>query len=87
MIGIGAALKRSTTTLHHQIAREIASVHDCKKWNPFKLGAGSAPGYCMSLDPEHRQQLREKLEKYLPRNEDGSIDFKARSWATKAVAP
>jgi hypothetical protein len=54
-------------------------------WHPFTLGAGPAPGYCMSLDPDVRQRLREKLNDSLPRGVDGSIDLKARAWAIKAV--
>jgi hypothetical protein len=27
-------------------------------WRPFTLGAGPAPGYCMSLTPEARERLR-----------------------------
>lgn len=54
-------------------------------WHPFTLGAGPAPGYYMDLDPEARQRLKEKLNDSLPRSEDGSIAFKARAWAIKAV--
>jgi hypothetical protein len=39
----------------------------------------------MSLDPDVRQRLREKLNDSLPRGVDGSIDLKARAWAIKAV--
>lgn len=55
-------------------------------WHPFTLGAGPAPGYCASLDPEARQRLKEKLDDSLPRREDGSIPLKARAWAIKAIA-
>ena len=54
-------------------------------WRPFTLGAGPAPGYCVSLDPESRQHLMEKLRDSLPRRDDGSIALKARAWAVKAV--
>jgi SAM-dependent methyltransferase len=54
-------------------------------WRPFTLGAGPAPGYCSSLDPEARQRLRDKLNGTLPRREDGSIPLKARAWAIKAA--
>ena len=54
-------------------------------WHPFTLGAGPAPGYCMSLDPQPRQRLKEKLHDSLPRREDGSIPLKTRAWAVKAV--
>jgi SAM-dependent methyltransferase len=56
-------------------------------WDPFTLGAGPAPGYCASLDPEARQRLREKLEASLPRRPDGSIRLRARAWGVKALAP
>jgi SAM-dependent methyltransferase len=55
-------------------------------WHPFTLGAGPAPGYCASLDPEARQLLKERLHASLPRREDGSIPLKARAWAVKAMA-
>ena len=55
-------------------------------WRPFTLGAGPAPGYCMSLDPEPRQRLKEKLQESLPRSDDGSIHLRSRAWAIKAVA-
>ena len=29
-------------------------------WHPFTLGAGPAPGYCVNLEPEARQRLRER---------------------------
>lgn len=54
-------------------------------WRPFTLGAGPAPGYCMSLAPATRQRLKEKLDAGLPRREDGSIALKAKAWAIKAV--
>ena len=55
-------------------------------WTPFTLGAGPAPGYCVSLDPAARQKLRDKLEADLPRGPDAEIPFKARAWALKAMA-
>ena len=54
-------------------------------WQPFTLGVGPAPGYCMSLDAEARLRLQEKLKAGLPRGTDGSIVFEARAWAVKAV--
>jgi ubiquinone/menaquinone biosynthesis C-methylase UbiE len=53
-------------------------------WHPFTLGAGPAPGYCVSLEAEARQRLKERLEHSLPRQPDGSIPLKARAWAIKA---
>lgn len=55
-------------------------------WRPFTLGAGPAPGYCVSLSPDARQCLMEKLSDSLPRRGDGSISLNARAWALKAVA-
>jgi SAM-dependent methyltransferase len=55
-------------------------------WQPFTLGAGPAPGYCASLDPEARQRLRDRLHDSLPRGADGSIPLQARAWAVKAAA-
>ena len=53
-------------------------------WTPFTLGAGPAPGYCMSLPPERRERLREKLSETLPQGADGSIPLSARAWAVKS---
>lgn len=53
-------------------------------WQPFTLGAGPAPGYCMSLEPDHRERLRQKLDATLPRQEDGSIRLMSKAWAVKA---
>ena len=55
-------------------------------WRPFTLGAGPAPGYCMSLDADARERLKEKLEADLPHRTDGTIPMKARAWAIKAVS-
>jgi SAM-dependent methyltransferase len=54
-------------------------------WRPFTLGAGPAPGYCMSLDPDARQRLKQRLHDSLPRGQDGSIPLKTRAWAVKAI--
>jgi SAM-dependent methyltransferase len=54
-------------------------------WRPFTLGAGPAPGYCMSLDPGARQRLHDKLQDSLPRRDDGSIALKTRAWALKGT--
>jgi ubiquinone/menaquinone biosynthesis C-methylase UbiE len=56
-------------------------------WKPFTLGAGPAPGYCVSLDPAAREHLREKLLATLPRADDASIPLKVRAWAVRAVVP
>jgi SAM-dependent methyltransferase len=53
-------------------------------WRPFTLGAGPAPGYCMSLAPDARERLRTKLSETLPRQADGTIHLTTRAWALKA---
>jgi ubiquinone/menaquinone biosynthesis C-methylase UbiE len=53
-------------------------------WQPFTLGAGPAPGYCLGLSDEARQRLRQRLHDGLPRRSDGAIAMKARAWAVKA---
>lgn len=53
-------------------------------WHPFTLGAGPAPGYCMSLKEVHRQKLHDHLQARLPRATDGMISLKLRAWAVKA---
>jgi ubiquinone/menaquinone biosynthesis C-methylase UbiE len=55
-------------------------------WHPFTLGAGPAPGYCVSLEPAARQRLEERLRSSLPRSADGSIAFNAKAWALKGTA-
>jgi SAM-dependent methyltransferase len=53
-------------------------------WLPFTLGAGPAPGYCVSLDPDARWRLKERLADTLLRRDDGTIPLTARAWAIKA---
>ena len=52
-------------------------------WAPFLGGTGSAPKYCVSLDEEARQHLREALRHRLPIGPDGEILLAARAWAAK----
>jgi SAM-dependent methyltransferase len=54
-------------------------------WTPFTLGAGPAPGYCVSLAPAARECLKAKLSETLPRRADGAIPLKARAWALKTA--
>ena len=53
-------------------------------WQPFTLGAGPAPGYCMSLSAPKREALRALLEKNIGMS--GEIVMPARAWAVKSVA-
>lgn len=55
-------------------------------WLPFTWGAGPVPGYCASLTPDAREQLRLRLYDTLPRGEGGTIPLKARAWAIRARA-
>ena len=55
-------------------------------WDPFTLGTGPAPGYCMSLDAAARDALRQKLHDSLPRDADGAITLRARAWAVRGVS-
>jgi SAM-dependent methyltransferase len=55
-------------------------------WQPFTLGAGPAPGYCVSLPPEARERLRESLRESLPISADGSIALELRAWAVRGVS-
>ena len=51
-------------------------------WHPFTLGAGPAPGYCMSLSGDRRDQLKERLGS--ARGTNGPVRLPARAWAVKA---
>ncbi|MDQ5824843.1 MAG: hypothetical protein M3441_11665 [Chloroflexota bacterium] len=50
-------------------------------WTPFPGGQGPAPSYAMSLDQEHRAQLRDYIQDRLPVSDDGSIQLIGRAWA------
>ncbi len=53
-------------------------------WKPFTLGAGPAPGCCVSLESNAQNRLRDVLRDRLPQQEDGPIVLKERAWAIKA---
>jgi hypothetical protein len=54
-------------------------------WAPFLAGHGRAPGYVMSLAPDQRSSLRERLQAVLPTRSDGSIRLLARAWAVQGL--
>ena len=54
-------------------------------WYPFLGNVGPAPGYVMSLSPQDRQALEDKLRETLPAAEDGLISLTARAWAVKGI--
>jgi SAM-dependent methyltransferase len=51
-------------------------------WRPFTLGAGPAPGYCLSLPEDKRARLKVKLAENLGQQEP--IRLIGRAWAVKA---
>jgi SAM-dependent methyltransferase len=55
-------------------------------WTPFLSGVAPAPGYAMSLSEAARTRLRDRLDRTLPREPDGSIDLIARAWAVRGRA-
>lgn len=55
-------------------------------WTPFLGGQGPAPGYALSLDPRHRDALRDRIRAGLPVAADGSIGLVARAWAVRGTA-
>lgn len=52
-------------------------------WHPFTLGAGPAPGYCMSLPEDQRLALKARLKDTL--GVQSPIDLTARAFAMKAL--
>lgn len=52
-------------------------------WYPFTLGAGPAPGYCVSLEDGKCERLKETLRSSLPTSPEGSITLKVRAWAVQ----
>ncbi len=85
-----AGLFRSADLQHVQ-AREIdvptvfADFDDY--WSPFLGGQGPAPGYCVSLTDNQREELREAVRARLPIRPDGSIHLTARAWAVSGLRP
>jgi SAM-dependent methyltransferase len=55
-------------------------------WQPFLSKVSSAPNYVMSMNPEERHKLEDKLHESLPIDEDGSISLTAKAWAVKGTA-
>lgn len=54
-------------------------------WKPFLGGTGSAPKYCMSLDEDTRNKIRDAVRAKLPTGPDGEILLAVRAWAVKGV--
>lgn len=54
-------------------------------WHPFTLGAGPAPGYCMSLSEADRARLKDTLKEMV--GGEGAVRLPARAWAVSATDP
>ena len=54
-------------------------------WAPFLGGVGSAPKYCVSLDEDLRNTIRDAVRKKLPAGPDGEILLAARAWGVKGI--
>lgn len=52
-------------------------------WSPFLLGIGPAGVYAQSLSPEHRDELRKRLEQRLQVEGTQVITLRARAWAIR----
>ena len=65
---------------------KVATVFSNFEGTHLTLGAGPAPGYCVSLASEARQRLKPSLQEDLPARADGSIDCKARALAALATS-
>jgi SAM-dependent methyltransferase len=52
-------------------------------WNPFLGGQGAAPSYVMALGERDRAEVRDQLERTLPRTPGGEIHLVARAWAIR----
>lgn len=72
----------SATLAPIEIETRFASFEDF--WQPFTLGAGPAPGYCVSLPEDKRAALKQRLMEDV--GGAGPVSFPARAWAVKASA-
>lgn len=63
-----------------EIETRFASFEDF--WQPFTLGAGPAPGYCVSLPEDKRAALKQRLLDDV--GGAGPVSFPARAWAVQA---
>ena len=51
-------------------------------WEPFTLGVGPGGAYCVSLDAERQDALREECRRSLG-NPEGPFTLTARAWAVR----
>jgi SAM-dependent methyltransferase len=52
-------------------------------WAPYELGVGPAGGYVSGLEPEKREQLRERCRERLP---EPPFVLEARAWTARGLA-
>ncbi|WP_119300311.1 class I SAM-dependent methyltransferase [Dongia deserti] len=71
----------SVTVAPIEIETRFPSFEDL--WLPFTLGAGPAPGYCVSLPADKRAALKERLKRQV--GGDGPVSFVARAWAVSVI--
>ena len=64
-----------------EIETRFASFEDY--WQPFTLGAGPAPGYCVSLAEDKRAALKQRLMQDV--GGAGPVSFTARAWAVRCA--
>jgi SAM-dependent methyltransferase len=72
----------AATVTQIEIETRFASFEDY--WQPFTLGAGPAPGYCVSLPEDKRAALKQRLMQNV--GGEGPVSFTARAWAVKTNA-
>lgn len=54
-------------------------------WAPFLGGVGSAPKYCVSLDEDLRNAIRDAVRDKLPTGPDGEILLATRAWPIRGM--
>jgi hypothetical protein len=54
-------------------------------WQPFTQGVGPAGAFCVSLEPERREALREAYRRLLAAG-DEPFSLKARAWFVRGTA-
>ena len=54
-------------------------------WSPFLGGTGPAPAYVVSLDPDARSELRNRLRARHPPSADGSIRVATRAFGIRGL--
>jgi SAM-dependent methyltransferase len=55
-------------------------------WTPLTGGTGPAPSYVASLTSRQREALAARLDRSLPREQNGAISLVARAWVVRGVA-